>query len=80
VLKNTSNNNLPNLGFGSKTKTISKKQHPTILNIARPIIAIPKITLPSPHQVEDFFGDAAAWGVVGIGLTGEVLRRAVFGN
>jgi hypothetical protein len=70
-------------GYRNKAQvpqTVFKKQFPTILNIARPIIAMPKITLPSSHQVEDFFGDAAAWGVVGIGLTGEVLRRAVFGN
>jgi hypothetical protein len=58
----------------------SKTSYPTRLNIPRPIVSAPKAPQSGLKQFEKFISNAAAWGSTGLVLTGEVLRRAVFGN
>jgi hypothetical protein len=58
----------------------SKTSYPTRLNIPRPIVSAQKAPQSGFKQFENFIGNAAAWGSTGLVLTGEVLRRAVFGN
>lgn len=68
------------LGQIPKKIQSSKTFYPTRLNIPRPIVSVPKAPQSGLKQFENFIGNAAAWGSTGLILTGEVLKRAVFGN